>query len=437
MSELVIKNGRLVLPDKIFEGDIAIDAGIISKVGKDLKGDKVVNAEGNYILPGLIDVHVHFREPGASSKEDWNTGSFAAASSGITTVLDMPNTQPPTTTVKLLDKKREIAASKSTVDFGFHFGASTENMDELRKVEKIASVKFYMSSTIGNLFVGNDAVLFEELKILAERDIPGIFHAENREMVQHYMQRLINEGRMDPEAYSDARPNICAAEAVNRIIFLSKMAKNRLHFCHVSTKEEVDIIARNKSILPLTAEVCPHHLFLNKEDLRKLGSLVKTNPPLRSKEDQNALWKGIQDGTIDVIATDHAPHLMESKEKDIWSAPAGVPGVETMLPLLLNEVNKGNLTLNQLVKLTSENPARIFRIKDKGKIKEGYDADLVIIDLKKEKKVRNDKLFTKCGWSPFDGWKLKGWPVMTFIRGNLIFDNGDINKIKGREVSYG
>lgn len=437
MSELVIKNGKLVLPDKIFEGDIAIDNGKIFMIGKDLKGDKVVNAEGNYILPGLIDVHVHFREPGASSKEDWSTGSSAAASAGITTVLDMPNTQPPTTTVELLDKKRGIAASKSTVDFGFHFGASTENMDELRKVEKIASVKFYMSSTIGSLFVGNDAVLFEELKILAERNILGIFHAENREMVQHYMQRLISEGRTDPEAYSDARSNICAAEAVNKIIFLSKMAKNRLHFCHVSTKEEVDIIARNKSILPITAEACPHHLFLNKEYLRKLGSLVKTNPPLRSKEDQNALWKGIQDGTLDVIATDHAPHLMESKERDIWSASAGVPGVETMLPLLLNEVNKGNLTLNQLAKLTAENPARIFRIKDKGKIKEGYDADLVIIDLKKEKKVQNDKLFTKCGWSPFDGWKLKGWPVMTFIRGNLIFDNGDINKIKGREVSYG
>lgn len=437
MSELVIKNGKLVLPEEIVEGDIYIKEGKILRIGKDLEGDEIIDANSNYVLPGLIDVHVHFREPGASSKEDWITGSSAAAAGGITTVLDMPNTQPPTTTIELLKEKRDIAILKSIVDFGFHFGASTENIAELEKVEKIASVKFYMSSTIGSLFVDNDAILFEELKTLAARDILAITHAENRELVDHYTQKVMDEKRTDPGAYVDSRPNICAAEAVNRLIFLSKMAKNRLHFCHVSTKEEVEIIAQNKAVVPVTAEACPHHLFLNKEDFKKLGTLIKTNPPLRPKEDQHVLWKGVKDGTIDIIATDHAPHLKESKEQDIWSASAGVPGVETMLPLLLNEVNKGNLTFSQLVKLTAENPAKIFRIKNKGKIEKGYDADIVIVDLNKEETVRNDRLFTKCGWSPFDGWKLKGCPIMTFIRGNLVFDHGNINKIKGREVSYG
>ena len=436
MSELVIKNGKLVLADKVFEGDISIDNGRIFKVGKDLSGDEVIDAGGMHVLPGLIDAHVHFREPGASSKEDWVTGSHAAASGGVTTVLDMPNTQPPTTTMELLGKKRELTQSKSIVDYGFHFGASTENIDELRTVEGIASVKFYMSSTTGNLLVGNDAVLFEELKVLAKRGILAIVHAENREMIQHYTEKLISEGRMDPEAYSDARPSICAAEAANRVIFLSRMAGNRIHLCHVSTREEVDIVARNKSAA-VTAEVCPHHLFLGRGDLRKRGSLFKTNPPLRSGDDREALWKGIHSGVIDLIATDHAPHLRESKEKDIWSASSGVPGVETLLPLLLNEVNKGNLTLNQVIKLTAMNPARIFRVRNKGVIKEGFDADLVIVDLNKEKEVRNDRLFTKCGWSPFDGRKLRGWPVMTFVRGNQVFDHGNINKIRGQEVSYG
>lgn len=437
MADLVIKNCKLVLPDKIIDAGIAIENEKIVKLGKDTSlpnAEEVIDAKGNYILPGLIDVHVHFREPGDSSKEDWTTGSSAAVAGGVTTVMDMPNTQPPTTTVALLEEKRKIAAKKSTVDYGFHFGATTNNIEEIKRVQGIKAVKFYMGSTTGSLMVSNDAILFEELKILGEKGLIAMAHAENREMIQYWTEKLKKAGRDDPISYAESRPVICATEATNRVIYLSKKAKNKLHLCHVSTKGEIELIRRYRKEQPLTAEVVPHHLFLTEEDFKSLGSLVKTNPPLRSRDDQRALWTGIQNGIIDTIGTDHAPHTKESKEKSIWEASAGVPGLETLLPLLLNEVNKKNLTLNKIVELTSKNPARIFGIKNKGRIEIGYDADLTIIDLKKEQRVRDEDLFTKCGWSPFNGWKLKGWPVATILRGNVVFKEGEIERIKGREI---
>ncbi len=436
MVDLVIKNCKLVLPEGIVNAGIAIENEKIVKIGKNNlpTTENIIDAKGNYILPGLIDVHVHFREPGASSKEDWTTGSSAAIAGGITTVMDMPNTQPPTTTVALLEEKRRIAAKKSTVDYGFHFGATTNNIEEIKRVQGIRAVKFYMSSTTGSLIVNNDAILFEELKILGERGLIAMVHAENRDMVQYWTERLRKANRSDPMDYARSRPEICAAEAVNRIIYLSKKAENKLYLCHVSTKSEIELIERYKKEQPIIAEVVPHHLFLSEKDFKTLGALVKTNPPLRSQKDRMALWTGIQSGIIDVIGTDHAPHLKESKEKDIWDASAGVPGLETLLPLLLNEVSRGNLTLNRIAELTSENPARIFGIKNKGRIEIGYDADLTIVDMKKEKRVRDEELFTKCGWSPFNGWKLKGWPIMTILRGNLVFRDGEIERIRGKEI---
>lgn len=435
MSDLVIKNGFVVLPERTFTGDILIDGGKIEKIGKNLSAEKVLDVRGKYVLPGLIDAHVHFREPGGSNKEDWLTGSSAAAAGGVTCVLEMPNTQPPTVTKELLDEKRKFAR-RSVVDYGFHFGASTGNIDELRIVDRIASVKFYMGSTTGSLLVESDAVLFEQLTVLAERDLPATIHAESERMISYLTKKLRAEGRVDAEAYSEARPNMSAAEAANKIISISKLAKNRLHLCHVSTKEEVGVIEVYRENMPLTAEASPHHLFLTREDYKKLGTLAKTNPPMRSKDDRAALWKAIQEGTIDMIATDHAPHLLEAKSQGIWDAPSGVPGLETMLPLLLNEVNKGGISMKQLVHLTAENPARIFSIKNKGGIKAGYDADLVIVDMSLSKKVNNEKLFTKCGWSPFAGRELKGWPVTTIVRGKVVFDEGTIHKNRGTEVLY-
>ncbi len=440
MTDLIIKNSRIIFPDKVFEGGIVIRNGRIADIKKDseLPSERnVLNARGNYILPGLIDVHVHFREPGLSSEEDWYTGSRAAAAGGVTTVIDMPNTKPSTITPELLEKKRKIAESKSIVDYGFHFGATTENIEELKGIERIASVKFYMSSTTGNMLVGNDAIFFEELKVLAKRGLLATVHAENNNMVEYWAEKLIKSGRTDPIAYSESRPDVSSAEAAGRAILLSGIAGSKLHICHISTRLEVELLERNKNFHPnLTSEVTPHHLFLTKGDMKKLGNFAKTNPPLRSKMDQDALWKGINDGVVDILATDHAPHLPESKEKDVWNSPAGVPGLETMLPLLLNEVNKKNLAISKLVQITAENPARIFSIKNKGKIKRGYDADLVIVDLKKKIQIKNENLFTKCGWSPFNGWRLKGTIMKTILRGNIVFDEGDVSKVHGGEIEY-
>ncbi len=440
MPDLVIKNAKLVLPDGIVEGGIVIEGGRIKEIKKSSglpDSDEILDAKGNYILPGLIDAHVHFREPGASSKEDWTTGSSAAAAGGITTVLDMPNTQPPTTTLENLEGKRKIASSKSVVDYGFHFGACNENMEELSALaHEIASVKFYMSQTTGNLTVDNDAVLHEELRLLANKGILATAHAENNEMIDYFTTKLQEEGRDDPQAYADSRPPICAADATNMAIFLAGLADCRLHLCHISTSLEVAMVEEHKKSQQLTAEATPHHLFLTREDFKKLSAYAKTNPPLRTDEDRKALWNGITSGAIDIIASDHAPHLPESKEKGIWKSSAGVPGLETLLPLLLNEVNNGTLSMETVARLTAENPARIFGIENKGKIAEGYDADLTIVDLNEEFKVKNDELFTKCKWSPFNGRKLKGHVIKTIVRGNIIFDQGNVNETPGTEVNY-
>ncbi len=434
--DLVVKNCRLVTGEGIIETCMAVGKGKIIRFSKNPpKAAKVLDAKGNCILPGLIDAHVHFREPGASQKEDWFTGSSAAAAGGVTTVLDMPNTNPPTTTLKLLKEKRKLA-EKSVVDFGFHFGASTENRKELEKVARIASVKFYMSTTTGSLLLNDDALMWDYFKIISRRNILATVHAEDEDTIQQLTDKLKNKGRNDPLAHCESRSGACALKAVERAMSMAEIAGNRLHICHVSTAKELFSIKNKKNKLGLTCEATPHHLFLTEYDLKKLGNFGKMNPPLRKDKDKTALWEAVHDETIDIIATDHAPHTKESKQGSVWNAPAGVPGVETMLPLLLNEVNKKNLTLQQITKLCSENPARIFGIKNKGKLAPGDDADFVIVDLKKEKKVVNDKLFTKCKWSPFNGLKLKGWPIKTFVRGQLVFDNGKVNKIKGREVEY-
>jgi dihydroorotase (multifunctional complex type) len=437
MADLIIKNAKLVLPDRIFSGGLVIKDGRITKIAANSKLPKgeFFDAHGKYLLPGLIDSHVHLREPGASIKEDWNTGTCAAAAGGVTTVLDMPNNQPPTTTGKALSAKRKLVAPKARVDYGFHFGASG-SVDELKLLKSdVASVKFFMGPTTGDLYAGDYPTVYEELKTLARKKIPATVHAENRDILAYKLKRLTLNKKVDALDYADSRPNMAAAVELSHMSYLAKLAGERMHFCHVSTWEEISVLSKlgNKNV---TAEATPHHLFLSREDIKKLGSYSKINPPLRSKEDQAALWKAVRAGLIDTIATDHSPHTREEKEKDILSASAGMPGLETMLPLLLDAVNHRKLTLREVAKLTSQNPAKIFGIKNKGAIKVGYDADLVVVDMKKTAKVADDMLFTKCGWSPFSGRRLSGWPTRTFVRGALVYDGDMVYRHRGREVSY-
>jgi len=426
---MLIKNCRLMYQGSSVTRNIFIEGGIIRRVTTDkIMSDVVVDANNNYVIPGLIDPHVHMREPGHEHKEDFFTGSMSAAAGGVTTFLDMPNNKPPCTTIEALNNKRKLASQKSLVNFGFHFGSSIDIIEEIKKAENVASTKVYMGSSTGNMLIDDDADL---LNIFKNSRIASL-HAENEDIIRHNSKKYADY--KIPDVHADIRDNISAATAVANALAIARYTDTKLYFTHVSTKDEIDILKNSKAIV----EVSPHHLFFTRKELTKQDNYAKMNPPLRKREDRDALWAAIKDGTVKTIGSDHAPHTIEEKEKGYWNAPAGVPGVETTLPLLLNEVNEGNLTLRRVVELTSINPARAFRIKNKGFIKEGFDADLTIIDMDLMKKVRADHMFSKCGWTPYEGIKLRGWPVMTIVNGQIVFEEGEINKNRrGREVEFG
>ena len=395
----LIKNCRILVKEKVYSKNILIKNGKISKItNKEPKADKIIDAKSNFVLPGLIDCHVHFREPGLTHKEDFLTGSMAAAKGGVTTILDMPNTIPPTTTIDALEQKRRLAA-KSIVNYGLIFGATLDNISDIKKAKNIAAVKLYMDYTTG------------DLKVDDSEAISDIFKASKLTIIHAEDENIKN-----------------AAD-----IFIKNKTKNRIHFAHVSSQKGLTY-AKSKAQKQVTVEVSPHHLFMNENDLQSLGAFAEMKPRLKTEQDQKALWLGIKNGTVDIIASDHAPHLKEEKEQANY--PFGVPGVETTLPLLLDAFNNNKITLHEIIKLCCENPAKIFGIKNKGFLKEGYDADLVIVDLEKRQAVRNEDLLTKCKWSPYEGKILKGWAVTTIVNGNVVYDDGEIFDVKGKEISY-
>ena len=392
---MILKNCRIIRDGKEVIRDLRIEGGKILEITDKIVGDDGLDLKDRYVLPGIIDPHVHFREPGLTHKEDFYTASKACAAGGVTTFLDMPNTVPPTTTVKLLEEKRKLA-KKSIVNYGFHFGGAVDNIEEIKKVKNVASTKVFLNLSTGKLLIEDDKILKE------------IF--SNSKLITVHA-----EGSM-----------------VNKAIKLTKECGNRLYLCHISLREELDTIREHKT-KRMYAEVTPHHLFLSDEDYE--DGFTKMYPSLKSILDQEALYEAIKDGLIDTIGTDHAPHTVGEKLES--SPPGGVPGVETVLPLLLNAVNLGLLDLPTITRLCCENPAKIFGIKNKGFIKKGYDADLVVLDMDLVQEVNEDMLFTKCKWSPFSGRTLKGWPVMTIVNGNLVFDHGEIiETFKGREVEF-
>ena len=397
---LLLKNCRIVVKNKAYSKNILIKNGKISKItSKEPKADKVLDAKDNFVLPGLIDAHVHMREPGLEYKEDFLTGSMAAAKGGVTTILDMPNAIPTTTTLAALEEKRKLAA-KSIVNYGFNFGAAFDNISDIKKAKNIAAVKLYMDITTGAMKVGDyDSIaeIFKASKIT-------IIHAED----------------------------ITVKNAVD--IFIKNKIKNKLHVAHVSSEKELMYAKNNPIKNQITAEVTPHHLFMTEKDIQTLGAFAEMRPGLKTGQDQKALWHGIKNGVVDIIASDHAPHL--KKEKEMANYPFGVPGLETTMPLLIDAFNNDKITLQKIMQLCCENPARIFKIKNKGFLKEGFDADIAIVDLDKRQAVRNEDLLTKCKWSPFDGKILKGWPIMTIVNGNVVYDNGEILDIKSKEVEY-
>ncbi len=420
MCDLVIKNARLALARDILEADIAIEKGKIVKIAKDITAERVIDAHGLLVLPGMVDVHVHFRDPGLTHKEDWYSGSSAAVAGGVTCVIDHPNTIPPTTSLESFKVKLREAESKSIVDFGINAGVvRAAELKELWASGITAFGEIFMAKSMGDLSIDDD-VLLKSLQVIAGLGGIACIHAEDEQIIRESIKKLGNE--TNPSAHSLSRPNFCEVVAMAKAIRLAQDTCVKLHICHLSTKEGLNLIEEE-----ITSEVTPHHLFLSQNDWDRLGPFGKTNPPLRSGLDRDSLWAGLY--KINIIASDHAPHTIKEKNQDIWSAPAGVPGVETSLPLMLSAVNRGIISLQRVVELMSTNPARIFCLREKGEIAIGKDADLVFVDLNDVKPIKNRNLHSKAGWTPFEGMDAV-FPKMTFVRGEIMYD-GEIVGEKG------
>ncbi len=428
MPDLVIKNARILIDDAIQPAEIAVDNGRISKIGKNVAAEEfnqVIDAKGSLVLPGAIDVHVHFRDPGMTKKEDWYTGSCAAAAGGVTTVIDHPNTIPPAIDPDSYKKKLK-EAKKSMIDYGINAGV-TGNLTVLKDLWELGATAFgeiFMAESTGSLNV-NDRTLKDALEIIENLGAVACIHAEDEETRKKIVHLL--KGKLEPESYSKSRPELAEKIAVEKALKLAGDAK--LHFCHVSAHESLEAIRKAKAgSKNITCEVAPHHLFLSIKDWKRLGTLGKMNPPLRDFYSQQSLWEGLRDGTVDMVASDHAPHLESEKMTDIWTAPAGVPGVETMMPLMLMAVKRNLLTLKRLIEVTSIRPASVFGLR-KGVIAQGYDADMIIMGDVRE--IRKEKMHSKAGWTPYNG--MEGiFPKMTISRGDVISEDGEITGKRGR-----
>ncbi len=430
--DLALKNAKILLNGKIVKAGIAVEKGKIVKIAKDTNlpaASKEIDVKGFAILPGIIDTHVHLRDQELTYKEDFITGTSAAANGGVTTVFDMPNNKPVTMDVHTLRERINLAAKKAIVNVGF-YSAFPNDVKEIPGIiqEGAIGFKLYMSEKIGGLDPDCDEALTEAFTETQKTNVPVCVHAEDRRLLESVRTEMERKKDNDVEAYLKVHSPDAELKAIDRAVKIARKSRAKIHFCHVSTAEGLQSIKFAKQArFPVTCEATPHHLLLSFESLKNLGAVGLTNPPLRSENDVRLLWAGLQKGTIDILASDHAPHSFNDKKKpEIWQVASGIAGLETMLPLMLTQVNKGLLSLPRLVHLTSKRPAEIFKIRKRGEIKEECSADLVVVDLKKEWKIDSSKFYSKAKFSPFDGWKVKGKPVKTFVNGSQVMDNGEI-----------
>ncbi len=420
---LILKNGSCYVGGKLEKADIGIFDSKIKKIGDiNVNSSKVYNASGKVILPGIIDTQVHFREPGSTDAEDLESGSRAAVLGGVTSLFEMPNTNPPTSNLIEFKKKLQAAKNRMHSNYAFYFGATpnnTEQLAQLKNVEGCCGVKLFAGSSTGNLLVDKEADIE---KVISCSDRIVSIHSEDEDIIK-LRKKFIRQG--DVHSHPDWRNVECAISSTRRVVKIAERYNKRIHVLHVTTKEEVDFLAMHKK--NVTFETTPQHLTLYAPDCYdKLGTYAQMNPPLRSKEHYDRLWVAIKNNIVDVLGSDHAPHLKEDKEKEYPKSPSGMPGVQTIFPVMINHVNNGKLTLKQLIDLMCENPCKIFGIKNKGFIKEGYDADLTIVDMDKEVTIKNDMIASKCGWTPFNNFKVKGFPVGTVVNGILVMSDGKI-----------
>ncbi|MEC5384345.1 dihydroorotase family protein [Uliginosibacterium sp. H3] len=429
--DLVIRGGKVVSPDAIIEASVAIDGGKIVAVGHDdimPTGREEFRVDGQYILPGAIDSHVHFRDPGYPHKETWKTGSAAAAMGGVTTVFDMPNTKPATGTVEALQIKLR-AAEASYVDFGIHALLGDDTVDVLEDLldNGATSFKAFVGNTFGNLPAPSDGALLEAFEILAPLGIRTVVHAENSSIMARRQQRMQAAGRIDTQAHLAARPEVCEIEAVSRIIHFSEWTGARVHIAHKSSADALWLVRDAKARgVDITVETCPQYVLLNTADMIRMGGVLRVNPPVRDARHNQPLWDALLDGTVDMIATDHAPHSIEENTRaNIWECDCGFPGVETQMALMLTEVNKGRATLMDYVRWSAVAPAKAWGLYGtKGVIAAGAHADIVIVDMNRSGMLSHGKLQSISKISPWNGRSVKGYPVHTLVRGRFVMRDG-------------
>ena len=425
--DLVVRNGVVVTPTNTFEGGVAIDDGIIVAVGQDSDlpdAENNLDASGSYIFPGLLDPHVHFRDPGLTYKEDFTTGSTAAVFGGITSVLDMPNVKPITAEPEQILLREQLIHEKAYCDIMLVGVVVQNNPDQIIPMAKAGAIgfKIFLGSTIGNIPAPDDGVLVDALGHVAETGLRIGFHAENDQILQHRTRQLIAAGRTDARAFVESRPAICEAESIQRMALFAKYMGTKIHIYHLSSKDGLDMIEEHrKKGIDITTESGPHYMYLSEEDMDEFGVVMRMNPPVRSKEHGAALWEGVLDGRVNFIADDHSPHTEEEKMKGIWEAISGFVGVETLMQVMWSEgVVKRGMSVNHFVRVCSENGARAWDCyPQKGSLEVGTDGDLTIFDPNRKWQIDRQELHSKGKVTPWHLWEGEGVPVGTIVRGNV------------------
>jgi dihydroorotase len=421
--DLILAGGTVVNHDGAVVRDIGVRAGRVVEIGalSAASAGERIDCAGLHVLPGVIDTQVHFREPGLTHKEDLETGSRAAALGGATAVFEMPNTDPTTTTAEALADKLRRAKGRMHCDFAFWVGGTHDNVADISELERLpgaAGIKVFMGSSTGKLLVADDAGVLAILKAIRRR---AAFHSED--------ERRLNERKAfrvpgDPSSHRVWRDELAALNCTERLVRLAREARAQVHVLHISTREEMEFLAAAKDVA--TCEATPHHLTLSADDYTRLGTRLQMNPPVRGAEHREGIWRGLQQGVVDVLGSDHAPHTLEEKAKLYPDSPSGMPGVQTLVPIMLDHVNAGRLTLQRFVDLTSAGPQRIFNIVGKGRIAAGYDADFTVVDMKRVETIRDSWIASRSCWTPYDGKTVTGWPVGAILRGRRVMWEGEL-----------
>lgn len=432
--DTILKGATIVNHDGIGQRDIGIRNGRIEAIGSLAAGSagEVIDCTGLHILPGVVDSQVHFREPGLEHKEDLETGSLAAVLGGVTSVFEMPNTKPLTTSAETLEDKIRRGRHRMHCDFAFWVGGTRDNAKDVAELERLpgaAGIKVFMGSSTGNLLVEDDEGVRSILKNTRRR---AAFHSEDEFRLKE-RENLRVEG--DPSSHPVWRDVTTALQCTERLVGIARETGSRIHVLHISTAEEIDFLQGHKDVA--TCEATPHHLTLSADEYATLGNLIQMNPPVREKRHRDGVWKGVDQGIIDVLGSDHAPHTLDEKQKSYPASPSGMTGVQTLVPIMLDHVNAGKLSLERFVDLSSHGPNRIFGMARKGRIAVGYDADLTIVDMKRRETITHEQAGSKAGWTPYHGKTVTGWPVGTFVRGiKVMWEAEIVNPNKGEPVEF-